>query len=134
MSDTPPKVRRWERTPRIDMVARIILEKHGPEIWERWLMLHYDDQEEWLREHHYDLVSDTPDCWYIHWTLQDILNSEAPKKMGEFTPSTEQVRAEYVRNSGDYAKIMGEYFDRWLVNIKSEAWDQAIESVDRYRE
>ena len=51
--------------------------------------------------------------------------------MSDYTPTTEQVRAIYADESGWTPLFYkpgtwGEQFDRWLVSVKAEAWDEGV--------
>ena len=43
--------------------------------------------------------------------------------MTDYTPSTSMVRAYYALEKEDHG-IRGAAFDRWLANVKAEAWDE----------
>lgn len=54
--------------------------------------------------------------------------------MTDYTPTTEQVRGQYTREQPPPIATMGEKraeFDRWLDEIRAEAWDAAVD--DAYR-
>lgn len=49
--------------------------------------------------------------------------------MSDYTPTTEEVRAGYSTATYDDAKAETE-FDRWLAEIKAQAWQEGIEAFD----
>lgn len=47
--------------------------------------------------------------------------------MSEYTPTTDEVRAQWGYNYPDYDN-RPEQFDRWLTSVKAEAWDEGFDS------
>lgn len=43
---------------------------------------------------------------------------------GPFVPTTDEVRAAYVDGAGFYRDVAGDWFDRWLAQVKADAWDE----------
>ena len=44
--------------------------------------------------------------------------------MSAYTPTTEQVREWALHGFGDYKDLGGDWFDRWLQQVKAEAWEE----------
>lgn len=61
--------------------------------------------------------------------------------MGDFTPTTEQVRFAYIDHRDFDSQVglsewpgddeVGWEFDRWLATVKAEAWGEAVEVLDQ---
>ena len=45
--------------------------------------------------------------------------------MGEYTPTTDEVRAQWGYNYPDYDNT-DKQFDRWLAEVKAEVWEQGF--------
>lgn len=41
-----------------------------------------------------------------------------------YTPSTDEVRSAYADNGGEYRDISEGWFDRWLNEVKAQAWEE----------
>ena len=53
--------------------------------------------------------------------------------MSDYTPTTEEVRQGYVSLSklnlkDPYHAIVSEWFDRWLAEVKAQAWEEGRQS------
>ena len=54
--------------------------------------------------------------------------------MSEHTPTTDEVRADYVDHIFEYVGVpeeqVGADFDRWLNRVQAEAWEAGVKSVN----
>jgi hypothetical protein len=51
--------------------------------------------------------------------------------VSDYTPTTGDVRARYVRDHGAHFVSDWAEFDRWLAEVKAEAWEEGFDAGER---
>lgn len=57
--------------------------------------------------------------------------------MDKYIPTTQEIREAFSKQAIPYAKdphipIVNEWFDRWLAEVKADAWEEGVADRDRY--